>query len=113
MAVSLPRLVEQLVGKEGVSLKLENPEKYHFDPDKLLSLLVKVILVFSESSQFILCMNEEGTLDMNVFKRAARICKARNLLEFVRQRRACECRTTRRGCRRSSRSWSRKAWWSV
>ena len=53
----MPRLVEQLVGKEGVSLKLENPEKYHFDPDKLLSLLVKVILVFSESSQFILCMN--------------------------------------------------------
>ena len=64
--MSLPRLVEQLVGKEGVSLKLENPEKYHFDPDKLLSLLVKVILVFSESSQFILCMNEEGTPEATV-----------------------------------------------
>ena len=79
----MPRLVTQLVGKEGVSLKIANPEKYHFDPNELLSLLVKVILVFSESAQFILCMNEEGTLNMAIFKKAAAICKSRNLLEYV------------------------------
>ena len=33
LAVSLPRLVQQLVGKEGGALRVENPEKYNFDPD--------------------------------------------------------------------------------
>ena len=83
LAVSLPRLVQQLVGKEGGALRVENPEKYNFDPDKLLSLLIRTVLVFAENEQFILRMNEEGMLDLNMFQRAQSICRSRGLLETV------------------------------
>lgn len=59
------------------------PEKYNFDPDKLLSLLIRTVLVFAENEQFILRMNEEGMLDLNMFQRAQSICRSRGLLETV------------------------------
>ena len=83
LAVSLPRLVKQLVGSEVSTLKMEDPEQYHFDPDKLLSLLIQAVLIFSENEQFILRMNEEMTLDIHIFQRAQQICRNRGLLDSV------------------------------
>ena len=83
LAVALPRLIKQLVGSEGHSLRLDNPEKYNFDPDKLLSLLIQVILVFSEEDLFIFRMNEEKTLELPVLRKAQTICTRRQLLSAV------------------------------
>ena len=70
MANSFPRLVQQLVGKEGKLLKIENPEQYHFDPKRLLELLMRTILVFSKERKFVVCMNEEKTLNLEMFEKA-------------------------------------------
>lgn len=86
MANSFPRLVQQLVGKEGKLLKIENPEQYHFDPKQLLELLMRTILVFSKERKFVVCMNEEKTLNLEMFEKAERICRAKNLLDSVRNR---------------------------
>ena len=86
MANSFPRLVQQLVGKEGKLLKIENPEYYHFDPKRLLELLMRTILVFSKERKFVVCMNEEQTLNLEIFEKAAQICRAKNLLDPVGNR---------------------------
>ena len=83
LAVALPRLIKQLVGSEGTSLRLDNPEKYNFDPDKLLSLLIQVILVLSEEDLFIFRMNEEETLEIPILQKAQSICTRRRLLSAV------------------------------
>ncbi|CBK24055.2 uncharacterized protein [Blastocystis hominis] len=85
MANSFPRLVQQLVGKEGKLLKIENPEQYHFDPKQLLELLMRTILVFSKERKFVMCMNEEKTLNLEMFEKAERICRAKNLLDSEEQ----------------------------
>ena len=86
MANSFPRLVQQLVGKEGKLLKIENPEYYHFDPKRLLELLMRTILVFSKERKFVVCMNEEQTLNLEIFEKATQICRAKNLLDPVGNR---------------------------
>ena len=83
LAVALPRLIKQLVGSEGNSLRLDNPEKYNFDHDKLLSLLIQVILVFSEEDLFIFRMNEEKMLELPILRKAQTICTRRQLLSAV------------------------------
>lgn len=60
---------------------MENPEKYHFDKNRLLALLVKVLLLWREEQQFIVFMTEEKTLNLNMFQRVQRICGRYNLLE--------------------------------
>ena len=76
----------EVVGKEGKLLKIENPEQYHFDPKRLLELLMRTILVFSKERKFVVCMNEEKTLNLEMFEKAERICRAKNLLDSVRNR---------------------------
>ena len=83
LANSLPRLVQQLVGKEGKLLKIDNPERYHFSPNDLLQLLVRTILVFSENEKFIVCMNEEKTLNLHDLEKTEEICQSKGLLAFV------------------------------
>lgn len=84
LSVALPRLIDEMVSREGVSLRIDNPEKYHFDKNRLLSLLVQVVLLWSQDQQFIISMNEEKTLDINMFKRVNRICHRLNLLESMK-----------------------------
>lgn len=85
LSITLPRLIDQLVSREGVSLRLENPEKYHFDKNRLLSLLVQVVLLWRNEHQFVVYMIEESTLKIDMFKKVARICARGNLLEPSQQ----------------------------
>lgn len=81
LSITLPRLIDQLVSPDGAALRLENPEKYHFDKNRLLSLLVKVVLLWSKEQQFIIFMTEENTLKLSMFKKVSRICSRYGLLE--------------------------------
>lgn len=83
LAVALPHLIKQLVGKEGRNLRLDDPEKYNFHPDKLLSLLIQVVLVFGEEESFIRRMNEEMSLELPIFQKAQELCIRRGLLTPV------------------------------
>lgn len=81
LSITLPRLIDQLVSREGVSLRIENPEKYHFDKNRLLSLLVQVVLLWSSEHQFVVFMIEENTLKLDMFKKVLRICTRNSLLD--------------------------------
>ena len=81
LSITLPRLIDQLVSPEGAALRMENPEKYHFDKNRLLALLVKVLLLWREEQQFVVFMTEENTLKLDMFQRVQRICARYRLLE--------------------------------
>jgi ubiquitin conjugation factor E4 B len=74
LAAMLDYNMVALAGPKCSDLKVENPEKYHFDPKKLLGGLTTVFVNLSNRQEFILaCARDGRSFDKKVFERAAGI----------------------------------------
>ncbi|KAJ2998080.1 hypothetical protein HDV02_004905 [Globomyces sp. JEL0801] len=69
-----------LAGPRCTELKVKNPEKYRFDPRKLLSELVDIFIHLSHRSEFVAAVaRDERSFDKAVFQRAASILNKHSL----------------------------------
>jgi ubiquitin conjugation factor E4 B len=60
LAAMLDFNLSALVGPKCTELKVKNPDKYHFEPKKLLSNIVDVFLNLSESPEFARAVAKDG-----------------------------------------------------
>lgn len=60
LAAMLDYNIEALVGPKCTELKVQNPEKYNFDPKALLSAIVGIFLNMSQHTDFILAVVRDG-----------------------------------------------------
>lgn len=73
-----------LVGPRCTDLKVQNPEKYRFDPKKLLNDLVRVFLQLGNRKQFVLAVAKDTrSYDPQIFARACSILERNNLFGHV------------------------------
>eukprot|EP00164_Ancoracysta_twista_P001271 GFYU01001669.1.p1 GENE.GFYU01001669.1~~GFYU01001669.1.p1 ORF type:complete len:1071 (-),score=326.59 GFYU01001669.1:216-3428(-) len=70
-----------LVGPKCTDLKVKNPEKYHFDPRKLLQKIVGITLHFAHSEEFQQAVARDGrSYSKQVYDKAGRILQREQLV---------------------------------
>jgi len=92
LANMLDYFLVQLVGPKCTELKVQNPEKYHFEPRLLLGKLVDIFINFGGSREYISAVANDGrSYSYDVFMKAARIVKSNALrpLDVVHQFEVC------------------------
>ena len=73
-----------LAGPRCADLKVLNPEKYKFDPKKLLTDLCHVYIHLSHREEFINAVSKDGrSYDKNIFMRAIAILEKNSLIDPV------------------------------
>ncbi len=84
LAAMLDFNLVKIAGPKCTELKVQNPEKYRFNPKKLLSELVEIFNNLSHRSEFIEAVAADGrSFDSAVFKRAIGIASKYSLLSLV------------------------------
>ena len=81
VAATLVSVLVQLVVK-GLSVKVNNPEQYQFDPKRLLREMLEILLHFGDEPAFHQCVGECGFYQENpgVLARAAATCRRHRIL---------------------------------
>jgi ubiquitin conjugation factor E4 B len=80
LAAMLDYNLDALVGPRCNDLRVENKEKYHFNPRQLLSDVVQVYLNLDDQDAFIRAVAGDGrSYKKELFEQAAKICSKNNL----------------------------------
>ncbi|KAF8501083.1 ubiquitin elongating factor core-domain-containing protein [Russula emetica] len=80
LAAMLDYNLDALVGPRCNDLRVENKEKYHFNPRQLLSDVVQVYLNLDDQDAFIRAVAGDGrSYKKDLFEHAAKICSKNNL----------------------------------
>ena len=70
-----------LVGPKCSNLKVESPEKYHFEPKKLLSDLCEVYVNLALQKGFVIAVSRDGrSFDISYFQKAEKILTTRTFI---------------------------------
>ncbi|KAK6205368.1 ubiquitin elongating factor core-domain-containing protein [Scheffersomyces amazonensis] len=89
----LPEIVDRLagmlnynlsimVGPKCTQLKVSNPEKYDFEPKKILTYLCEIYSNLSKQEKFMIAVSRDGrSFNLDYFKRAERILTTRTYIE--------------------------------
>ena len=74
LAPMLDHNLKELVGARCAELKVRNPEKYRFNPKKLLSKLIDIFLHLAHRQEFVQAVARDGrSYSREIFSRAANI----------------------------------------
>lgn len=80
LAAMLDYNLDALVGPRCNDLRVDNKEKYHFNPRQLLSDVVQVYLNLGDQAEFIRAVAGDGrSYKKELFEQAAKICSSHNL----------------------------------
>ncbi len=80
LAAMLDYNLDALVGPRCNDLRVENKEKYHFNPRQLLSDVVQVYLNLGDQDAFVRAVAGDGrSYKKELFEHAAKICSKNNL----------------------------------
>ena len=72
-----------LVGPKCLELKVANPEKYRFDPKRILADLIKTFINLCDRKEFIgACAKDSRSYNKTLFTRASSILSRSNLLSY-------------------------------
>ncbi|KAJ3414089.1 hypothetical protein HDV05_007123 [Chytridiales sp. JEL 0842] len=99
LAAMLDYQLAALVGPKCTELKVKNPEKFRFNPKKLLTEIIDIFLHLSHRSEFVQAVSEDGrSYKKEMFYRARDILSRHNLknhsdldrlMEFVQKVETC------------------------
>ena len=80
LAPMLDHNLKELVGPRCAELKVKNPEKYRFNPKKLLSKIVDIFLHLAHRKEFVQAVARDGrSYSKDIFARAANLLSTHHL----------------------------------
>lgn len=77
-------VLNKIVGKNSLELKIDNMDSYNFNPKTMLTEVCQTIIHFTEHQEFVSCMAEDGFFnDAEPLKKALKRVKNFNLLTAI------------------------------
>lgn len=82
-AAILNNYLKMLCGPKCLELKVDNPQEYNFQPEKLLGNLIVIYLHISRHSEFFDCLlKDERSFSLDVLNKALNICMKKPIISY-------------------------------